>query len=174
MSLQHTGMSGGVEMPGKAGEPASQAFMAASNAPSAPPGVRIRSRPFWFSNRRYGRDKLKSNSTRPPGTPVYPGFNLFDSNDEALSSVPPRKRVQHRRNTGQNAPPMRDKSSRQMPRLLKRLRRHGLIGKSEPRLSVLSGRGLADVISTARTLTQLAKFRLAGGPEALSGRKYGI
>jgi hypothetical protein len=80
---------------------------------------------------RNGRDKLDklSQSVQNEGR-SYPGFNLFDSDDEALFRVIARGEFNI---SGMQNKVLRrflpDKNSGQMSRLLKRLRVHGLIKK---------------------------------------------
>jgi len=80
---------------------------------------------------RNGRDKLDklSQSVQNEGR-SYPGFNLFDSDDEALFRVIARGEFNI---SGMQNKALRrflpDKNSGQMSRLLKRLRLHGLIKK---------------------------------------------
>jgi hypothetical protein len=80
---------------------------------------------------RNGRDKLDklSQSVQNEGR-SYPGFNFFDSNDEALFHVIARGEFNI---SGMQNKALRrflpDKNSGQISRLLKRLRVHGLIKK---------------------------------------------
>jgi hypothetical protein len=80
---------------------------------------------------RNGRDKLdKLSQTVQNEGRTYPGFNLFDADDEALFSAIARGEFNI---SGMQNKTLRrflpDKNSGQMSRLLKRLRVHGLIKK---------------------------------------------
>jgi hypothetical protein len=106
---------------------------------------------------RNGRDKLDrlSQSVQNEGR-SYPGFNLFDSDDEALFSAIARGEFNI---SGMQNKTLRrflpDKSGGQMSRLLKRLRVHGLLKKVGHTYKYYLTRFGKDVITTGLKLREL-------------------
>jgi len=106
---------------------------------------------------RNGRDKLDklSQSVQNEGR-CYPGFNLFDSDDEALFRI--IARGEFNISGMQNKTVRRflpDKNSGQMSRLLKRLRVHGLIKKVGRTYKYYLPSFGKDVIATGLKLREL-------------------
>jgi len=110
-----------------------------------------------IENPRNGRDKLDklSQPVRQEGR-SYPGFNLFDSDDEALFRVIARGEFNI---SGMQNKTLRrflsGKSSSQVSRLLKRLRLHGLIKKVGHAYKYYLTRFGKDVIATGFKLREL-------------------
>jgi hypothetical protein len=104
-----------------------------------------------------GRDKLDrlSQPVRQQGR-SYPGFNLFDGNDEALFRAIARGEfnISGMRNKTLRRY-LRGKSSSQVSRLLKRLRLHGLIKKVGHAYKYYLTRFGKDVIATGLKLREL-------------------
>ena len=106
---------------------------------------------------RTGHDKLDklSQPVRQEGR-SYPGFNLFDAGDETLLRVIARGEFNISGLQNKTLRRfLRDKSSGQMSRLLKRLRLHGLIKKVGHTYKYYLTRFGKDVIATGLKLREL-------------------